>query len=279
MVAEQLSMMDFGGEGPILHFAHPNAYGPELFAEFLRPFTQHYHVIAQQQRPLWPHQSPDDLTDWRVLADDLIYFLDQQGVQQVVGMGHSLGAVLTMVASAKRPDLFSKLVLLDPVFMPPHILQMVAQLPEQAESLPLVSNTRKRRDRWPTQQEAFAHYRAKSVFARFSDETLWAYINTGVVPADEGGYKLRYSREWEAAMYKQMMTFGHWVWDYLPQVTQPTLGVRAAETDALFPEGWQLWQAVQPGHTFVEMPDVSHLLMLEKPTAVAELVLAYLQAA
>lgn len=274
---EELPMVDFGGEGPLLHFAHPNAYGPEMFAKFLRPFRQKYHVVAQLQRPLWPGQSPEQLRDWLVLVDDLIAFFDQQGWQQVIGVGHSLGAVITMVASAKRPDLFSKLVLLDPVFMPPHILQAVAQLPEKADSLPLVISAGRRRDRWASQAEAFAHYREKKVFARFSDETLWDYIHTGTVADGEGGYKLRYSREWEATHYRQMMTFGGWVWDYLPQVTQPTLGIRAAESDALFVEGWQLWQQLQPGHTFVEVPEVGHLLMLEEPTAVAELILNYLQ--
>jgi pimeloyl-ACP methyl ester carboxylesterase len=87
---------DFGGQGPILHFAHPNAYPPACFRQFLTPLTAHYHVTGIYHRPLWPGSRPEELTGWQLIADDLIRFFDQEGYRDVIGMGHSLGAVATI---------------------------------------------------------------------------------------------------------------------------------------------------------------------------------------
>jgi pimeloyl-ACP methyl ester carboxylesterase len=268
--------IELGGEGQILHFAHPNAYPPACFRQFLAPFTVRYRVMAMEQRPLWPHAHPADLPDWRVLADDLIAFFDEQGLRQVIGMGHSLGAVVTAVAAAKRPDLFCQLVLIDPVFMMPEMLAAIRQIPGGAREFPLLVAARNRRFQWPDLPTAFAHYRQKPVFARFSDEALWDYVNNSFTLNGDGLFTLRFPREWEEHLYAQMMGYGDRVWQYLAQVAQPTLAVRAAETDTLHPEAWARWQQLQPEATFIEVADVGHMLMLERPSAVAALLLAHL---
>ncbi|MBX3055076.1 MAG: alpha/beta hydrolase [Anaerolineae bacterium] len=276
-MTDNMPYITWGGSGEVLHFAHPNAYPPACFRQFLAPFTAHYRVLAMEQRPLWPHVHPASLPDWRALADDLITFFDQQGLRQVIGLGHSLGAVITAVAAAKRPDLFRQLVLVDPVFMLPSMLAAIAQLPGGVEELPLLAAARNRRYQWPDLQTAFAHYRQKPVFARFSDESLWDYVNNSFVLSEDNLFTLRFSREWEEHLYRQMMGNGGLVWDYLPRVTQPTLAVRAMETDTLHPEAWARWQQIQPEATFVEVADVGHMLMLERPLSVANLILSHLK--
>jgi len=269
--------IEFGGAGPVLHFAHPNAYPPACFRQFVAPFTERYRVMAMEQRPLWPGAQPESLPDWRAMADDLIAFLDQQGLSQVIGLGHSLGAVLTTVAAARRPDLFCQLVLIDPVFMLPDVLAAIAQIPGGVAEFPLLAAARNRRYQWPDLQTAFDHYRQKPVFARFSDESLWDYVNNSFAPDDEGLFTLRFSREWEEHLYAQMMGLGDRVWEYLPQVTQPTIGVRAAETDTLQREAWARWQQIQPEATFLEVAGVGHMLMMERPLDVAHLILSHLE--
>lgn len=271
-MADKIPFVDFGGEGPLLHFAHPNAYPPEAFGRFLTPFTNEYHVIGLEQRPLWPGQQPQDLDDWRLLADDLIRFFDQEGLAQVIGVGHSLGAAVTMLASVKRPDLFQKLVLIDPVFLAPSILEAAAQVPNGDTQNPFVQGALNRRNRWPDKEAAFAHYRPKRVFKRLSDGALWDYVNASVVPDGKGKVCLRYAREWEARFYALLVRGGGAVWDELGHVSRPTLAVRAAETDTLFEEAWQLWQQLQPSATFIELPHVTHLLVLERPLLLAEMV-------
>ena len=272
-MSNSIPFIDFGGEGPILHFAHPNAYPPAGFRQFLEPLTQTHHVVAIEHRPLWPGSQPEEMTDWTIIADDMIRLFDQQGWQQVIGVGHSLGAVATLYAAVSRPDLFAKLVLIEPVFLPPDVLQMIATNSETNAFNPMVVGALKRRNRWESREAAFTRFRRKSVFARFSDEALWDYVNSATRKGEDGEFELTFPREWEARFYGMPPQK---VWDALPQVTQPTLAIRAEDSETLWPKAWQLWQALQPDATFIEVPDCGHMLTLERPSHIATIVQEYL---
>jgi len=273
-LAATIPFHDFGGDGPLLHFAHANAYPPACYRQFIDPFLTHYRVQSICHRPLWPTSDPADLQgDWQIIADDLIDFLEQQGWENVIGMGHSLGAVATMYAAVKRPSLFRALVLIEPVLLPPPVLQLAAAHPERAAEMPLVQSAVRRRNRWPSRQAAYQRFREKSVFARWSDEALWDYVNHALrKEGDE--LVLAFPREWEAQIYA---TPPQAVWDTLPQVSQPTLGLRGAETDTIFPEAWQMWQEKQSQATFQQIEGVGHMLTMERPLLAAETILNWLR--
>jgi len=266
---------DFGGSGPLLHFAGPNAYTPETFRQFIAPFLAHYHVIATYPRPLWPNASSGELeTDWHIISDDLIRFFEQEAICPEVAIGHSLGAVSTVYAAVKRPELFQKLALVDPVFLPPQILQIAAANPQMVQQhIPMVDRALRRKNRWTTRQAAFERLREKKVFRRWSDEALWDYVNYSLVE-ENGEMALRWPREWEAAFYANPPQK---VWQAIAQVKHPTLAIRGAESDTLFPEAWANWQQLQPHATFVELPDVGHMMMMERPLLVANTILEYLK--
>jgi pimeloyl-ACP methyl ester carboxylesterase len=273
-MVDPIPFIDFGGNGRILHFAHPNAYPPAGFRQFLQPLTEQFHVYAIEHRPLWPGSQPEEMTDWTVIADDLIRFFDQMGWQQVIGVGHSLGAVATLYAAVSRPDLFAQLILIEPVILPPVILQKIAENPDVGVFNKMVDGAHKRRNRWDSREAAFARFRRKSVFGRFSDEVLWDYVNSATRKTENGPFELVFPREWEARFYS-MPPQG--VWEAVSQVTQPTLALRAAESDTVFPQAWQLWQELQPDATFVEVADCGHMLTLERPSHIATIVQNYLR--
>jgi pimeloyl-ACP methyl ester carboxylesterase len=258
---------DFGGTGPILHFAHPNAYPPACFKAMLEPLTANYHVIAMQQRPLWPNSDLVDIDNWQIFAGDLAQFLAQQGHEQVIGVGISLGAVATMKAAIQHPELFRALVLIEPVFLEPQILELLAANPAVMEQFPMVQKTRKRRTTWPDRQTAFDHYRTKPVFQRWSNQALWSYVQEGLIETQTGDYTLAFPREWEAQIYA---SYPSPLWDEIPQITQPTLAIRGAESDTLTQEAWRLWQDLQPSATFVEIPAAGHMLTMERPDEVVK---------
>jgi pimeloyl-ACP methyl ester carboxylesterase len=272
-VADLIPFHDFGGEGLPLHFAHANAYPPGSYRQFLTPFLPYYRVQAVQHRPLWPGSDPADLQgDWHLVADDLSRFLGQQGWEGIVGVGHSLGAVATLYAAARRPFLFRAIALLDPVFLPPDVLAAAAANQERVNEFPMVAGALRRRDHWPDRQSAFDRFRRKPVFSRWSDDVLWDYLNAGLRQQGDG-FTLVYPREWEARFYA---TPPQAVWQTLPQVQTPTLAVRAAESDTISPSAWALWQEKQPGATFVEVAGAGHMLTMERPLAVAQIVLNWL---
>lgn len=292
-MTRSIPFIDFGGEGPILHFAHANAYPPGCYRQFIEALLPHFRVLAIKQRPLHPHSHPQELKSWDLLANDLLRFFEQKGLENVIGVGHSMGGVATMYAAVKRPSLFNQLILIEPVFLMPQLLKMAAANPDAAYQLPLVKSAQRRHNRWTSRQAAFDRFRTKSVFSRFSDEALWDYVNHALTtdrdPSSvsrkrntshraqntEYAYTLTYPREWEAQIYAHPPLH---VWERIPQVTHPTLAIRGAESNTIAPEAWQLWQELQPQAAFVEVPDVGHMLTMERPSFTAQTILTHLQA-
>lgn len=274
MMDDGIPFDDFGGRGTVVHFAAANAYPPGAYHKLLMRLAGDYRVLAVHHRPLWAGSRPEELNDWGGIADDLIRFFDQQNLRDVVGVGHSLGAVATMMASLQRPELFCALVLIEPVFLPPHVLNLLvtgANLEEPYET-PLVKIARNRRNGWTNRQDVFDHYRSKRVFGRLSDEALWDYVRYGTVKNESGGVRLFYSPEWEARIYTLPPTG---VWDLIPEITHPTLAIRARETDTLMEGAWSLWQQLQPSARFKEFQDSGHLLPMERPDDVAAEISAF----
>jgi len=267
---------DFGGNGPLVHFAHPNGYTPGCFQQLIWPLLPHFRVIAACHRPLWPGSRPEELQSWHTVAEDMLRFFDQEQIQDVIGIGHSLGAVATMYAALSRPEQFRSLVLIEPIFLPPAILQMVADKPELLNGIPVIKNTVRRRTHWPSRDAAFKHFRKKPVFQKWPDSTLLDYINHGMHQDASGEIVLTYSREWEVHIYSLPPMD---VWQSIPAISHPTLAIRGAESDSLFQQAWQQWQELQPQARFVEVGNAGHMVLMERPQLLAETILDFLKGA
>jgi pimeloyl-ACP methyl ester carboxylesterase len=277
----QVPYDDFAGDGPfgslpVLHFSHANAYPPGVYRALLTALAGRYRVLASHHRPLWPGSRPQEIQDWWGIAGDLIRFFDEQNLRGVVGVGHSLGAVATMMAALKRPELFRALVLIEPVFLPQTVLDLLvagAALDEPFE-MPLVNIARRRRNWWPSRPAAFTHFRPKEVFGRWSDQALWDYVSYGMVDDETGAVRLAYPPEWEARIYALPPTG---VWQLIPEISQPTLAMRGQESDTLSRPSWALWQELLPQATFQEFAAAGHLLPMELPDEVADGIRAFLE--
>ncbi len=256
------------GAGPWLHLAHANAYPPGTYRQLLSILADAFQVLALVQRPLWPGSDPKTVGIWSQLPADLIRFADEQGWRQAIGVGHSLGAVVTLMAARARPDLFRALILIEPVFLPPSVLALAATPAGRAliQDHPIVRRARTRRQHWPSRRDAFADFREKRAFKRLSDTALWDYVNHGLVDRD-GGVALAFSRAWETRIYDQVPLD---IWEQIPAIGHPTLALRGAGSEVLSPDAWRAWQEAQPVATFVEIQAAGHLLPLEKPVVVAE---------
>jgi pimeloyl-ACP methyl ester carboxylesterase len=267
-VSTAIPFEDWGGRGPALLFAPANGYPAGSYRLLLEALAAHYRVIGVRHRPLWPGSRPEALSSWHDIADDLIALADQERLRDVIAVGHSLGAVTLMMASLRRPKLARCLALIEPVFLAPSWLQALAAAERDGRrlELSLVETARNRRSRWPSRQAAFDRFRGKAVFAGLSDEALWDYVWAGTRESATGDVELAYPTAWEARIYSLPPAD---VWELLPLVSHPTLGIRAAGSDTINEEAWESWRRVQPGAWLLEFPDASHLLPMERPLEVA----------
>jgi pimeloyl-ACP methyl ester carboxylesterase len=111
--------MNFNDNGLIIHFSHANGFHPQSYRKLLDLLSSDYKILTSLHRPLWSSETEiEEVSSWHVLADDMIQFLESNTNDKVYGVGHSLGAVVTLLAAVKRPDLFKSVFLLNPFLCP-----------------------------------------------------------------------------------------------------------------------------------------------------------------
>lgn len=270
-------LCDFGGQGPVIHLAHANGFPPGAYRPLAETLVGDYHVIGLATRPLWPGSRPDQAPSWRPLADDLIAALDDLGLQGILGVGHSLGGVLTMWAAIRRPDLFRAVVLIDPVILPPAWLWVARTMRVigLGRRLPLVQGALRRRRIWPSRSDCYAHYRDKALFARWPDASLWAYVEAGTRPRADGQVELVYPPAWEAHIFATVPTN---VWRDVPRLTVPALVIRGAHSDTFRAASQARMARLLPQARFLVIPGAGHLVPMERPQEVGATIRDFLAA-
>ena len=56
--AQGVPWIDWGGDGPWLHFAHANGIPPATYRSLIAPLAEQFHVVSMEARPLWPGSDP-----------------------------------------------------------------------------------------------------------------------------------------------------------------------------------------------------------------------------
>jgi pimeloyl-ACP methyl ester carboxylesterase len=270
---------DLGGNGEPLHFLHANGYPPECYTPLLEHLKQNFQTFGMKLRPLWDGASRDDLQDWRPYSEDLLRFLSDRGTGPVIGVGHSIGGIVTLRAAMREPQKFRALILLDPVLMTPQILaawNLIRWVGLGEKYHPMIPASQKRRREFSDLEFLFRGYRSKPVFRYVSDEGLRAYIAGITKPKVDGsGYELVYTPEWETHIYLT----GHQdfdLWRGLASFDVPTLIIRGDETDTFFQNAAKLVKKKNFKIQIHTMQKATHILPLEHPQEVAEIITNFL---
>ncbi len=270
-----LQLDDWGGTGPVLHLAHANGFPPGSYRKLIELLKPRYHVFTLRSRSLVPGTNPLTMRTWDEMADDLAHALRAQGLEGVVGVGHSMGGVATLLASANHPGLFRTVVALDPVLITGTRLLMLQALTllRMRSRIPPASLARRRRESWGSREEAAASYRKKALFQRFDPECFQDYITHGLTEVSGEGFRLTIPTAWEARIFE---TSPRATWSRLRSVEEPTLVIRGGDSDTLTPAALERVRRTLPGVRTEELPGTTHLFPLEQPEACARRILAFL---
>jgi pimeloyl-ACP methyl ester carboxylesterase len=270
---------DLGSTGSLLHFLHANGYPPGCYKSLLDLLQTNYHVFGMLLRPLWENSKPAEVNDWHIFSDDLLHFLSDYKSDPVIAVGHSIGATVTLRAALREPDKFRALVLIEPVLFP--TARMLSWNFVRAIGLgnklhPKIPGALKRRSTFDDLDMVFRRYRNREVFRYMDDENLRIYIDGITKPTSNGGYELTFSPEWEARIYYTgLRDFD--IWRQLPNLKVPALFLRGAETDTFWEQAAKLVKRKQPGARVETLQRSTHLLPLEHPKEVFEIVQSFLK--
>jgi pimeloyl-ACP methyl ester carboxylesterase len=237
-----------------------------------------FHVFGMLLRPLWANSDPEEIEDWHPFSEDLLRFFGHCDTGPMIGVGHSIGAIVTLRAALRDPAKFRALVLLDPVlFVPSQLLRwnLIRALGLGHKMRPKIAGALTRRLRFDDLDLVFRGYRGREVFKYMSDQDLRAYIE-GITHKTERGYELVYPPEWEARIYLTgLRDFD--IWRELPRLEVPALFIRGAETDTFLERAAKFVKRKQPRARVETLPRSTHLLPLERPREVFEIVQSFLK--
>lgn len=194
---------------------------------------------------------------WDLLTDDVLFTVREHSA--LVGVGHSCGGAVIARAAALAPNLFSALLLIEPIILPP---------PYRRVNIPLARAAQRRRDRFDSREAAYERF-ASGPMETWQPEALAAYVDYGFVDDGEG-VAIKCQPAVEADVFREGSN--HDTWDLVPDIAIPVTIVSGelSETHA------QPFLDALSGHfdqpTMIAVPGTGHFLPMERPDVIASLV-------
>jgi len=260
-----------------LHLYGANGFPVGVYQPLLNKLSAHYNIGALANRALWqPRIELHKSRRWQIYADDLINYLEHQNVGPVIGVGHSLGGTATVLAAIKRPDLFSKLILIEPAMTAKPLALMLKVLPKGIVSkINPAKGTLNKPDRFISREQFHNYIKKFNGYAKFSDEMFELFSQHSLVDSDDGHFELAFPKKWEAHNYTQPPN----IMSHLSKLTVPVVGLRGKPSLFFSAKMWSQWRKVGATNSqFFESPAHGHLLPLEAPALCADLILQGLAA-
>ena len=271
-----IAVYDFGGCGPDLLLAHATGFCAEVFSPLARVLGDRHHCWGLDLRGHGRSDRPGDGNfAWSGFATDVLAVIGHLGLHRPRAFGHSCGGASALLAEEAAPGSFSSLYCFEPVVFPETAGGIGAVL---AEDNPLSNGARRRRDTFPSAEDAFVNFASKPPFSDLDPEVLRCYVEAGFepVPAAEGGdgrsIRLLCRREDEAEIYARGASHG--AFGHLHEIgCHVTLG--CGEVTDAFGRPFLDADAAQLRHATVEViPGIGHFGPLQRPDLVGAVVAA-----
>jgi pimeloyl-ACP methyl ester carboxylesterase len=256
-----LALQDLGGAGPPLLMAHATGFCGRVLAPLAAHLTDRFHCWTYDARGHGDTETPADLDwNWSGFADDVLAIVGGLGLDRPYGFGHSSGGAAMLDAEARRPGTFRGLWCYEPIVWP----EITEEL--QASRRPLISGALKRRDLFPSRQDAYDNFASKPPLQSLDARALRAYVECGFAP-DPEGVRLRCPPSVEADIYRHGLV--HDGFTRLGQVRCPVTigwGGRSMAMDREVVDGQV---EALPDATLVEFGELGHFGPMEGPASVA----------
>ncbi len=269
-----ITYLDSGGHKPLLHFFHANGFPTGVYLPLLQELACHFRVVGMSI----PGQDGLDGTieSWEAIADHLTGFLGSLNEGPIIGVGHSIGAVCTMIGAVKRPDIFSRVIMLDAVMMPRSFLLLfgILQRLGKIDRIPLVNRALNRGNKWADRQEAHDYFRDRTLFLGWEEPFFQAYLDHGLKPGIDSGLTLVCPPTVEAKVFS---SYPLDVWTWPRRIQHPLLIVRGNESRELAKKRLALFLRKCPTAKGAEISGAGHLFPMQKPEETIRLIREFCQ--
>ena len=260
---------ELGGRGVDLLLAHATGFHGHTWMPLARHLEQRARCVAFDERGHGNSGvAADESFDWRRLAADALVVVDGLALSRPLGVGHSCGATLLLLAEEARPGTFSSLYCFEPIMAP----RDDPAPPD--EPVPMADRARRRRETFPSRSAALEHLAQRPPLSFLHPEALRAYVEHGFDDMDDGTVRLKCRAEHEARVYEQGLS--HDAFSRLDRVRCPVTLACGEHTETVRPRLLEQQAARLHDARIDVLSGLGHLAPLEDPAAVASSIRAAL---
>jgi pimeloyl-ACP methyl ester carboxylesterase len=272
----QLQVYEWPGEGDPILLCHATGFHARCWDQVVANLPGR-QVYALDFRGHGLSDKPAPPYVWRNFGMDLIHVVEQLGLEQAIGVGHSKGGYAVTMAAAACPGAFRSLLLVDPVILTPEAYAAMSS-PEAKHN----HFASRRRNAWTSIDEMVDRFAGRPPFASWQPEVLRDYATYGLLPDPDGeGLVLACPPEIEAATYAGSAGGGQ-IYDDVAAVDVPVRVLRARARGEMVegapidmsgsPTAADLASRFRRGED-VYLADHSHFIPMEDPALVARHIL------
>ena len=263
---------------PGIYFSHANGFNGLTYKTLLNKISPNQKIISYDLRGHGKSTvpaEPEKLKSWQRYRDDLISILEKNNEPSTL-IGHSLGGTTSLLVAFKRPDLVSKIILIDPVLLPltywlgTKVVQSVGLI-EKVH--PMVKGALVRKKTWVSKEEAFQYFSRKKLFRKVIPEAINDYIDGGMKKINENLYELNCNPKWEAATFK-LTSGGNWF--NLKKSNVPTKIILTPNSVVCNEKSQKKLKKSIANIEFVTLENTTHMLPLEDIDSVGNEILSFL---
>ncbi len=275
----EIAVLEWKSEGKPLLFVHATGFCAGIWSQIAMHLATTRHSFAYDQRGCGDTSKPEDplLYEWEHFADDCLAVLEELIEKKEMGpvdaVGHSSGGATLVLAASRRPELFKRLVLIEPIIMPPEIVES-GLLDRDPNNNYLAQGARRRRMEFASKEEMAQRYSSKLPMQTWDTQVLTDYLDWGSERMPDGKQRLKCPGHLEALVYDESAR--HRGWDALPDVQAPSLVIAAATASPLPLEHWRNISERIPVHEFRTLDNMTHFAPMEKPKIVADIIEEFL---
>jgi len=206
-----------------LHYLHGTGFSSLCLAELARqlPQTWTHRFCNAPGHGKSEQPSLKTMPDWVSMADSVAESIKNRYSTPIVGIGHSFGGVLTLIAASKNPHLFSRIILFDPViFIPTLILyQSISNLTGLWRYIPLSRKVAKRKSVWRNKQTMKDELNRKALYKQWPSVVMDDFIQSGTKHLSDNTIALACKPQWEAALFG---SYPKQLWKHIKNLTTQT---------------------------------------------------------
>lgn len=249
---------------PAMLISHATGFHAFCYLPLAQSLARRFHSIGFDYRGHGDTpQPPHTAVSWASYAEDL-EAVALSLTRPLAAFGHSMGGACLLMVAHRHPELFSHLVIYEPVVFPP-VESDVTQGPVH-----LAEGARRRRATFASYDAAIANFSAKPPLGAFTPAAVEAYVRHGFRQGADGQVHLKCEPELEATTFE--MSRSQHTWDLLPEIATPVLvmcGLPSPDSPAQHSRA--VSEQLADG-TYLQLDDLDHFGPMTDPDRVADLI-------